>query len=84
MGIWVGVSFALELFFPFFKTGPFARQGLVNFWIEFFLWFFWIVFVTVGILKAIRKLEAEAADGQREIASMPQATRYDAPSHAKA
>jgi len=68
MGIWVGVSFALELFFPFFKDGPFARQGLVNFWIEFFLWFFWIVFVTVGILRAISKLEAEAADEELETA----------------
>ena len=84
MGIWVGVSFALELFFPFFKSGPFARQGVVNFWIEFFLWFFWIVFVTVGILKAIGKLEAEAADEQLEIAGVPEAPRYDVPSHARA
>jgi hypothetical protein len=84
MGIWVGVSFALELFLPYFKAGPFARQGVVNFWIEFFLWFFWIVFVTVGILKAIGKLEAEAADEQLEIADLPRATRYDVPSHARA
>jgi hypothetical protein len=84
MGIWVGVSFALELFLPYFMAGPFARQGVVNFWIEFFLWFFWIVFVTVGILKAISKLEAEAADEQLEIASMLQAAPYDAPSHARA
>jgi hypothetical protein len=72
----------LELFLPYFKTGPFARQGLVNFWIEFFLWFFWIVFVTVGILKAIRRLEAEAADEQSEFATMLQVTPYDAPIHA--
>jgi hypothetical protein len=84
MGIWVGVSFALELFLPYFKAGPFARQGVVNFWIEFFLWFFWIVFVTAGILKAIGKLEAEAAAEQLEMASMPEATRYDAPTHARA
>jgi hypothetical protein len=84
MGIWVGVSFALELFFPFFKTGPFARQGLVNFWIEFFLWFFWIVFVTVGVLNAINRLEAEAAAEQQEIASLAQAVRRDAPAHVEA
>jgi hypothetical protein len=89
MGIWVGVSFALELFLPYFKTGPFARQGVVNFWIEFFLWFFWIVFVTVGILKAIPRLEAEAADEQAadeklNIAGVAPATRYDAPTHATA
>jgi hypothetical protein len=84
MGIWVGVSFALELFLPYFKAGAFARQGVVNFWIEFFLWFFWIVFVTVGILRAISKLEAEAADERLEIPSMPQTARYDAPTHARA
>jgi hypothetical protein len=89
MGIWVGVSFALELFLPYFKTGPFARQGFVNFWIEFFLWFFWIVFVTVGILKAISRLEAEAADElaaeeRLNVASTAPATRYDAPTHATA
>jgi hypothetical protein len=89
MGIWVGVSFALELFLPYFKTGPFARQGLVNFWIEFFLWFFWIVFVTVGILKAITRLEAEAADEQAadeklNVPDMAPATGYDAPTHATA
>jgi hypothetical protein len=89
MGIWVGVSFALELFLPYFKTGPFARQGFVNFWIEFFLWFFWIVFVTVGILKAISRLEAEAAEEQAadegpSVAGTAPATRYDAPTHATA
>jgi hypothetical protein len=84
MGIWVGISFALELFLPYFKTGPFARQGFVNFWIEFFLWFFWIIFVTVGILKAITRLEAEDADEKHEIASLAQAARYDAPSHVEA
>ena len=57
---------------------------MVNFWIEFFLWFFWIVFVTVGILRAISKLEAEAADERLEIPSMPQTARYDAPTHARA
>ena len=82
MGIWVGVSFALELFLPYFKSGPFARQGVVNFWIEFFLWFFWIVFVTVGILRAITRLEAEAADEQLGLVTMAPARRNDAPSHA--
>ncbi len=88
MGIWVGISFALELFLPYFKTGPFARQGVVNFWIEFFLWFFWIVFVTVGVLRAITRLEAEAAEEKAaealNIAGVAPATRYDAPTHAPA
>jgi hypothetical protein len=83
MGIWVGVSFAFELLLPYFKSGPFARQGVINFWVEFFLWFFWIVFVTVAILKAIGRLEAEDALERLEVAAMSPAAPH-APSHADA
>ena len=83
MGIWVGVSFAFELFLPYFKTGPFARQGVINFWVEFFLWFFWIVFVTIAILKAIGRLETEDAEKEQLEAALSPAVSY-APSHADA
>lgn len=59
-GIWVGFSFVAEVFMPFFRSGIFARHGILNFWIEFFLWFFWIVGMTYYTLSAIRRLEAEA------------------------
>jgi hypothetical protein len=59
-GIWVGVSFVVEVLMPFFQNGIFARNGTLNFWIEFTLWFFWIVFVTTYLLSAITRLEAEA------------------------
>ncbi len=59
-GIWVGFSFVAELLMPFFKSGIFARSGTLNFWIEFFVWFFWIVFVTTYLFSAIKRLEAEA------------------------
>lgn len=36
-GIWVGFSFVAEGCMPFFKTGLFARNGMLNFWIEFFV-----------------------------------------------
>ncbi len=59
-GIWVGLSFAAECLMPYFKTGAFARQGLLNFWIEFPLWFAWAPALTYYILKAIPRLEQEA------------------------
>ena len=49
-----------EVFMPFFRSGIFARHGILNFWIEFFLWFFWIVGMTYYVFNAIRRLEAEA------------------------
>lgn len=59
-GIWVGFSFVAELLMPFFLSGIFARQGTLNFWIEFFIWFFWIVGLTTYMFSAIKRLEAEA------------------------
>lgn len=59
-GIWVGFSFIAEILMPFFMDGLFARHGVLNFWIEFFLWFFWIVGLSYYIFVAIGRLEAEA------------------------
>ncbi len=59
-GIWVGFSFIAEVLMPFFMDGLFARHGVLNFWIEFFLWFFWIVGLSFYIFVAIGRLEAEA------------------------
>ena len=71
-GIWVGFSFVAELLMPFFKSGIFARSGTLNFWIEFFIWFFWIVFVTTYLFSAIKRLEAEAR-GETAAAHSPTA-----------
>lgn len=59
-GIWVGFSFVAEVLMPFFMDGLFARNGILNFWIEFFVWFFWIVGLSAYILIAIGRLQAEA------------------------
>lgn len=59
-GIWVAFSFIAECLMPFFMSGLFARQGMLNFWIEFFVWFFWIVGLSTYLLLAIGRLEAEA------------------------
>lgn len=68
-GIWVGFSFVAEVFMPFFKSGIFARSGTLNFWVEFFLWFFWIVFVTTYLFSSIKRLEAEARGEIEQTAS---------------
>ncbi|PWR25264.1 DUF4386 family protein [Zavarzinia aquatilis] len=76
-GIWVGVSFAAECLMPFFKSGPFERAGILNFWIEFSVWFVWCPTLTFHVLRAIRRLEDEklARHGLRRPAPglMPQA-----------
>jgi hypothetical protein len=46
---------------PFFKTGLFARQGWLNFWVEFLVWFIYILLITYYVWKAIPRLEAERA-----------------------
>ncbi len=60
--IWAGISFLFELLMPFFKSGLFARQGWLNFWVEFLVWFIYIVLVTIWVLKAIPRLEQERAE----------------------
>ena len=57
--IWVGVMFIIEVLMPYFKGGLFARNGWLNFWIEFLIWFFFIAIVTLYIFKAISRLERE-------------------------
>jgi hypothetical protein len=57
--IWVGFMFIAEVLMPYFKGGLFSRSGVLNFWIEFTIWFIFIVVVTVCILQAIARLERE-------------------------
>lgn len=71
-GIWVGFMFIAEVLMPVFKDGPFARQGVLNFWIEFFIWFFWIIALSTYIFLAIGRLHAEA---RGETATVRGATR---------
>ena len=60
-GIWVGFMFILECLMPFFKLGAFARDGILNFWIEFLIWFVWCPTLTLYVLKAINRIEQEEA-----------------------
>lgn len=59
--IFVGLSFVPDQFIPFFKTGVFAWNGLIPYWIPFVIYGIWIL-VTMGMtVKAIRREESEEA-----------------------
>jgi hypothetical protein len=60
-GIWVGFMFIAECLMPFFKSGAFARDGILNFWIEFLIWFVWCPTLTFHVFKAIARIEQEEA-----------------------
>lgn len=57
--IWAGISFLFELLMPFFKTGLFARQGWLNFWVEFLVWFLYILIISFYVWKAVPRLKEE-------------------------
>ncbi|MCP5379947.1 MAG: hypothetical protein H6915_04675 [Novosphingobium sp.] len=56
--IWVGFMFVAEILMPMFKSGAFARQGILNFWIEFMIFFIYAPIITFYQLKAIKRIEA--------------------------
>ena len=69
--IWVGLMFILEVLNPFFKSGPFARNGLMNYWIEFSLFFLFMAVDSFYIIKAVKRLEAEYAGGRETVRKEP-------------
>jgi hypothetical protein len=60
-GIWVGFMFIAECLMPYFFNGAFARNGILNFWIEFIIWMVWVPGLTFVALKAISRIEQENA-----------------------
>lgn len=62
--IWGGFMFVAEDLMPFFKEGAFARNGLLNFWTEYGIYFFYMLFVTYYLFKAIGRLEIEHRSGK--------------------
>jgi hypothetical protein len=59
--IWVGISFVLETMMPLVYSGPFSRSGLLNYWIEFSLFFIMWIVVAFYTLKGVGRLEHEHA-----------------------
>lgn len=59
--MWVGISFVLETMMPLVYSGPFSRSGLLNYWIEFSLFFLMMLVLSVAVLKALTRIEHEDA-----------------------
>jgi hypothetical protein len=55
--MWVGISFVLETMMPLVYGGPFARSGLINYWIEFSAFFLMMIVLSLYTFKAISRLE---------------------------
>jgi len=61
--IWGGFMFLAEDLMPFFKQGVFARNGVLNFWIEYTIYFVYMILVTHYMFKAVTRLEQEHQAG---------------------
>ena len=44
---------------PFLKTGPFAFQGMFNFWIAFFTWYIWVTAASYYVIRGITRVQQE-------------------------
>ncbi|MDB5976514.1 MAG: hypothetical protein JWR07_3274 [Nevskia sp.] len=62
LSIWAGFSFFLEVMMPWFRSGPFARSGTLNYWIEFSAFFVFMAAVSAYIVAAVARLEREHAN----------------------
>ncbi|MCK9285826.1 MAG: hypothetical protein M0P39_16270 [Rhodocyclaceae bacterium] len=59
--IFTGAVFLPDTLLPFFFTGPFAWNGLFNYWVGFNAYFLWIILFCIYIFKAIDRIEREEA-----------------------
>lgn len=65
LNIFVGLSFVPAPLVPFFKTGPFAWNGLFTFYIPFATFLLFVVVMMIFTIKAIKQQAAEASGGLR-------------------
>lgn len=52
--IWVAILFIPGGLLTFFKTGPFAWNGLLAFWLPLTVFFLWYIVMFFALIKAIR------------------------------
>lgn len=57
--IWVGCMLPLLGLISVFKSGPFSRNGLINYWVEFPIFFLFMLLVSIFLLAAITRIERE-------------------------
>lgn len=58
---WIALLFVPGAAVPFFKTGPFAWNGILAFWIPGSVFSLWFIVMLVMLLKAIKRQEQEAS-----------------------
>lgn len=51
---WVALAYVAGGFIMFFRTGPFAWDGLVGFWIPAITYFIWLLLMCPILIRAIR------------------------------
>jgi hypothetical protein len=57
--IWCALLLLPGSLIPFFKSGPFAWQGIFEFWLAGVVFFGWIAVMTVAMFGAIRSQQEE-------------------------
>jgi hypothetical protein len=62
---WCAVLLLPAVLLPFFRSGPFAWQGILEFWLAGTVFFGWVVVMTVATLGAVnRQAESESVVSQ--------------------
>ena len=61
LNLWVALLITASSLIPFFKTGPFAWNGLLSWWIAASAFAFWLFVMTHLLLRAISRQEGEVA-----------------------
>lgn len=63
LSIWCGLSFAPASLTLYLKTGPFAWDGLLSFYIPYAAWLVWCLVTSLYMVKAIRRRMREVEAG---------------------
>ena len=57
LNIWVSLAYIPSGLLPFFKSGPFAWNGILVFWLAGSVFIIWFVAMTAMLLRAIKRQE---------------------------
>ncbi len=71
LSLWTGLLFMPACLIFWFKTGPFSWNGVIAFYIPVFIFFFWVVGLTIPAIKAVYR------DAARQTATTGSASRFN-------
>jgi len=55
LSLWTGILFMPACLIFWFKVGPFSWNGLISFYVPVFIFFIWVVGLTIPALKAVHR-----------------------------